>query len=230
MKPTWEKDGIQLYLGDCRDVLPHVSGDCFCTDPPYGIGGASGTIGKKRAKSEYDGFDDTKEYVSSVCIPTVSLLIDRGVRGALTPGNRMAVNYPAPSEIGCFWQPAACGIGPWGFCTFQPIFYYGRDPRVGKGQKPSGKRVTERPEKCGHHCPKPVGAWTWLVEKVSLDNETVIDPFMGSGTGGVSCVLLGRKFIGIEINDEYFEIAVERIERALRDNRESLFQEVTQAP
>ena len=54
----------------------------------------------------------------------------------------------------------------------------------------------------------------WLVNRVSFKEETILDPFMGSGTTGVACVKLGRKFIGIELEPKYFDIACERITKA----------------
>ena len=59
----------------------------------------------------------------------------------------------------------------------------------------------------------------WLVNKASLPNETILDPFMGSGTTGVACVNLGRKFIGVEIEPRYFDIACKRIDEATRQPR-----------
>ena len=56
----------------------------------------------------------------------------------------------------------------------------------------------------------------WLVQRASLSGETVLDPFMGSGTTGVACVKLGRKFIGIELDEGYFDIACRRIAEAYR--------------
>jgi len=57
----------------------------------------------------------------------------------------------------------------------------------------------------------------WAVDLASHEAETILDPFMGSGTTGVACVRLGRKFIGIEIDPGYFKIAVKRIEQAFAD-------------
>jgi len=60
----------------------------------------------------------------------------------------------------------------------------------------------------------------WAVEKASLCDETVLDPFMGSGTTGVACAQLGRrKFVGIEIEPRYFDIACKRIEDAQRQGK-----------
>ena len=71
-------------------------------------------------------------------------------------------------------------------------------------------------EKNGHPCPKPLGFMERLIERATLDGETVLDPFMGSGTTGVACARLGRRFIGVEIEPRYFDIACRRIEDAQR--------------
>jgi DNA modification methylase len=59
----------------------------------------------------------------------------------------------------------------------------------------------------------------WAIDLATRKLETVLDPFMGSGTTGVACANLGRKFIGIEIEERYFNIAVERITNAYRQGR-----------
>jgi DNA modification methylase len=107
------------------------------------------------------------------------------------------------------------GHGPWGFVGFNPVLYYGKDPRAGKGALPSSITVTEAAPKIGHPCPKPLRAWEWLTDKVSQAGETILDPFMGSGTTGITAVKLGRKFVGIEIEPKYFDIACKRIQAAL---------------
>jgi DNA modification methylase len=55
---------------------------------------------------------------------------------------------------------------------------------------------------------------TWIIERATRERELILDPFMGSGTTGVACVQTGRRFIGIEINEKYFDIAVKRIKQA----------------
>lgn len=62
------------------------------------------------------------------------------------------------------------------------------------------------------HCTvKPISVMSWLVRLVSKEGDVILDPFMGSGTTGVACKMLGREFIGIELNEEYFNIATARI-------------------
>jgi hypothetical protein len=64
-----------------------------------------------------------------------------------------------------------------------------------------------------HPCERPVDLYRWCIEYLPY-SETILDPFMGSGTTGVACVKLGRKFIGIEIEPKYFDISCERIQKA----------------
>jgi len=74
-----------------------------------------------------------------------------------------------------------------------------------------------------HPTQKPVDLMEWLVYTYSNENETVLDPFMGSGTTGVACVNTERRFIGIEKDRKYFEMACQRIEKAIRDQSSKLF-------
>lgn len=209
-----ERIGNQtLILADCREVLEDLTADCFLTDAPYGI---AGTVDAQKKGAYTSPFDDTREHLLEVVVPAIVTCISVTQRGAITPGNNNMRIYPEPADIGCFWTPAGTGFSKWGFTTYHPIYYYGTDFRAGHGPWPTGKQVTERAMKNGHPCPKPLEAWKWLLEKVSQEGETVIDPFVGSGTTLVACQQLGRHGIGIEICEEYFEIACKRVERAAR--------------
>jgi len=69
-------------------------------------------------------------------------------------------------------------------------------------------------EKAGHPTQKPLALMKWCIGFLPEDAQTILDPFMGSGTTGVACAKLGRKFIGIELDEDYFNIACERIRKA----------------
>jgi DNA modification methylase len=210
-----------LYRGDCLEILPTLPKvDAVITDPPYGIAGSSGSINVAAGKGNYAGaFEDTPDYIQRVIAPAVALAISKATRAAVTPGHKCNGFYPVPTVIGGYYQPAATGLCLWGSCNFQPVFFYGRDPRIGLKITPIAVPMNDADDKNGHPCAKPLKSWTWLVEKVSLAGETVLDPLMGSGTTGVSCMQLGRKFVGIEIERKYFDIACERIENAQRQVR-----------
>lgn len=217
-----------LYLGDCMEILPTLPKvDAVITDPPYGLGGSSGSINEARAKAVYDnGRTDTLNDVRAVYVPAVRLALTKATRGAVTPGTPHSFEYPKPEDIGAVIQPAVKGMSKWGRPTWQPILFYGRDPRLGLTIKDLTFRSNGQHEKSDHPCPKPDDLMAWLVDRVSLVAETVLDPFMGSGTTGVHCVRLGRRFVGIELEPKYFDIACRRIERAY--NQRPLFAEAPQ--
>ena len=218
--PYYDHGGITIYNADSREVIEALlTGYVLLTDPVYGINGGKGGDARDYKKGDYkkEGWEDSEEYVKTVCVPIIEAALAKAVRGAVTPGIRCLQMYPRPADMGCLWTPASCTHGPWGFTTMQPILYYGKDYRAGKGALPSGKSVTERSEKNGHPCPKPISAWSWLLGKVSQEGETVVDPFMGSGTTLRAAKDLGRKAIGIEINEEYCEIAAKRMSQEVLD-------------
>lgn len=213
--------GATLYLADCREILPTLAGyNCFVTDPPYGIEGGSGTLGKASQKTKYaSNFVDSPKYIKEICAPAISAMLKECGRGVITPGANNCFSYPPPDDMGIVYQPAATGMSKWGRCTSQPVLFYGRDPRVGKTILPKHVIQTGKTEEERHPCSKPMKVAEWMVHRASLDGETVIDPFMGAGSFGVACVNQGRKYIGIELDERYFEVACERIEAAYSQGR-----------
>ena len=215
-----------LYLGDCLEWLsavpPCFRVDAVITDPPYGVNFAgSATRWNVPTGQTYSSFEDTPENVAKICVPVIELARAHATRVCLTPGIRNARLYPQPDGEGVIWYPSGANRGPWGFVTHQPIYYYGKCPflATGRGSMPTGFQSVEAAEENGHPCPKPIRQMIWLVNRSSMKDETVLDPFMGSGTTGVACMNLGRKFIGVEIEPKYFDIACERIENAQRQVR-----------
>ena len=212
-----------LYLGDCLEILPTLPKvDAVITDPPYGVGYAgSATKHSVRDGIGYLSFDDTPENIRESIVPRFVAALEKAERAALTPGIHCARMYPQPTGEGVIWYPSGANSGPWGFITHQPIYYYGKCPFLAdkKGRRPTGFQSTESAEQNGHPCPKPVAQMQWIVNRASRYGETILDPFMGSGTTGVACMNLGRKFIGIEIEDRYFDIACRRIDDAQRQQR-----------
>jgi site-specific DNA-methyltransferase (adenine-specific) len=220
--------GSMLVLTDCREWLeslpPCFRVDALITDPPYGVG-FRGKTAKQRGGGQtigvpYAGYEDTPEQHELVVIPAIKLALERATRAAITPGTRQCFKYPEPTEIGCFFSAAGTGMGKWGFSCSQPILYYGTDPYLARsaGSRPNslGQTYPNDANETGHPCAKPLPQMRWLVNRASWNGETVLDPFMGSGTTGVACAQLGRKFIGIEIHEPYFDIACRRIEDAYR--------------
>ena len=222
--PYYERDGIVIYCADCRDILPHlVRVDRVITDPPYGVGFDSKMAkqrnGKVRTIQGGYGFDDTPEYVGEVVIPSIVRCIELAKSVVITPGTKSMWLYPVPSDVGCWYSAAGTGLSSWGFRCSQPILYYGSDPYLstGKGARPNsvGQVWPNDANDSGHPCAKPIRFVKWLVTRSSLENETVLDPFMGSGTTLRAALDTGRKAIGIEISEKYCEIAVRRLQQSV---------------
>lgn len=204
-----------VVQGDCLELmkqLPDGCVDALITDPPWGLGELSGTTSKARARNTYDSFEDTEDYVKCVAVPAVALALQKANgRGLVTPGCRCMFFYERPRSIGGFYQPAAVGMSPWGFAGYNPVLFYGKDPRDGKGQSSVMTTLTDIPEHNGHPCPKPDKAMLWMVAKGTVEGETIIDPFAGSGTTCIAAAKLGRHFLGFEISSAYCEIARKKI-------------------
>ncbi len=206
-----------LYCGDCREVLPTLRADAVVTDPPYGVDlgstkGAGGAHGL--ALEAYEGYADTYENYVQQIVPALSLAMSRANRAAFFIGPHIH-ELPKFDALGGVYCSAATGRHQWGFKNFLPVLFYGTYPDLHKGaQYPTVIASNETAEKNGHPVPKPVGWMRWLVALTTRRFETVLDPFMGSGTTGVACHGAGRAFIGIERERKYFDIACERIARA----------------
>lgn len=213
-----------LYLGNCLEIMRGLGAvDAMITDPPYGVE-FTGKVTKHTNNSGSDSYLDTEENFRGTVLPAVSLGIERAKRSAIFTGTRRLDEYPKARDIGGITCPNGGGRSSWGFGCHHPVLFYGTSPymQAGKGARPTatvmyhpGMHVTGE-DMIDHPCPKPIAFMLWLVELASLEGETVLDPFMGSGTTGVACLRLGRKFVGIEIEPRYFDVARARIEDALR--------------
>ena len=210
--------GATLYLGDCLEILPTLGKvDAVVTDPPYGVGfkGQIENDGRK-SRGGYENFaDDDPEYIIRRAIAA----IDIATRAIVMPGIRLLHDYPKPADIGVFFVPGGVGRGPWGFCCSNPILYYGKRPPRPGCWPTSYADNHPMPSSFDHPVAKPMEWMMRLVNIGSLEGETILDPFMGSGTTGVACANLGRKFIGIEIEPKYFDIACRRISDAYKQPR-----------
>ncbi len=211
-----------LYHGDCREVLPELRADACVTDPPYGVdlGSTKGSGGAHGLALEaYASYADTYENYVQQIVPALKLAMQQTERAAVFIGPHIH-ELPKFDALGGVYCSAATARHQWGFKNFLPVLLYGTYPDLQKGAKlPTVLASNETAEKNGHPVPKPVGWMRWLVALTTRPGETVLDPYMGSGTTGVACINLGRKFIGIEIEQKYFDIAARRIEDAQRQSR-----------
>jgi site-specific DNA-methyltransferase (adenine-specific) len=217
-----------LYCGDCREVLPTLDGiDAVVTDPPYGIGLARKTSDYRDSKF-YDAgasleasklYQDDPAGIRQLIAEVMPLILEQSTRAVIFCGPAMLWAYPEPASLGSVFTMAGAGRTAWGFQCTHPVLFYGKDPFLqdGLGGRPnSWKNDQPNTEKIDHPCPKPVAWMKWALWRGTREGETVCDPFMGSGTTGVAAVQMGRRFIGIERESAYFEIACKRIAEAQR--------------
>ena len=222
---------VRLILGDCREVLPTLGKvDAVVTDPPYsktthdGARGRGATTGGRHILVDFAPITDDEfvlfmrdlteiagRWVVLTCDPRHAVAAGR----AGLPVIRMGVwtkADPAPQFSGD--RPAV------GWEMVLMMHREGRK-RWNGGGKPAVWRTNIVKNDGGHPSQKPLDLISDFVRLFSDHAETILDPFMGSGTTGVACVKLGRKFIGIEIEPKYFDIARRRIEDAV--SRPDLF-------
>jgi len=191
-----------LYLGDCFEVLPILEPlGAVVTDPPYGVG--------------FNGEGWDKE------IPPL-LWLDAAIIKAETvmviSGTTHMFKYPEPTWTLSWARPGSVQRAKGGgFSHWEPILVYGKNPM------PYDCKVfpaaTGSEWKTDHPCPKPLHVMEWLVAHCK---EPICDPFLGSGTTGAAAVKMGKRFIGVEIDERSFDAACRRIEAV--QNQRQLFE------
>jgi DNA modification methylase len=194
-----------LYLGDCRDILPTLPKvDAVITDPPYGLGD-KWQGGKADTKAKWKLNDGGSEMGWDAEAPTELVMALPGLaESAIIWGGNY---FPLPPARGwLLWDKIVreftSGHAEMAWTTLdQPVraFNFARAQLASEGKE--------------HPTQKPVALMLWCLSFVPKA-QLILDPFMGSGTTGVACVKLGRKFIGIEIDEGYFNIACKRIRKA----------------
>lgn len=240
MKPTWERDGIQLYLGDCLEVLPHLPKvDAVVTDPPYGIvnkfGKQSRLDGSRTLEFSWDHDSINRVVLSAVdrfSVVARSAFVFCGASQVSHIETILSRDFTAKPAVWIKSCPPPAMPGNWWPSGFEFAMYAYKSgaffndkshKRVNVFYTDTYRHGVRAEEKVDHPTQKWLPLMVHIVEAMVPDSGECLDPFMGSGTTGCACVKLGRKFIGIEKEPKYFEIAVKRIERALSEERSSLF-------
>jgi DNA modification methylase len=204
MAEPWKRKEVigdcTLYLGDCLEVMPVLEGfDAVVTDPPYGIGAGKMSLGKwASSRLDKKSWDDNAPDLSA--LPQVPSIIWGGNYFDLPPSRAFLIWDKGAGFKGRDF--AECEMAWCSFDANARTFAY--DP-LARGDYRAGNKQ--------HKTQKPVQLMEWCLGFVP-DARAVLDPFMGSGTTGVACVKLGRRFIGIEIDPGYFDIACDRIRKA----------------
>jgi len=209
-----------LYLGDCAEIMPGLGEvDAVVTDPPYGLGidrsmaassGAqSGAMMAKKGVYVASGWDD-----SPISMALAESLIKKAKCVIFWGGNYYRL--PA-SQCWLVWDKKVNG----NFADCELAWTNMKKPVRKFEWMWNGMLRQGNEERNGHPTQKPLNLMKWCIDQCNNNPQTILDPFMGSGTTGVAAVQMKRQFIGIERDQKYFDIACKRIEDAQR--QECLF-------
>jgi len=197
-----------LYLGDCLEVLPLIEKvDSVITDPPYGMNFQSNHRFEKHLKIANDDSADIAIKVIEWCLKNANHSIYAFGRWD------NLYDYPKPKSL-VTWVKNNWSMGDLHHehaRQTEIAFFYAMQNHFFPKQRPTDVIEYPRTNNEFHPTEKPVGLMCKFVEWTS---GTIFDPFMGSGTTGVAAIQMGRKFIGIEREPKYFDIACKRIEQA----------------
>ena len=209
MKPYYQDKWATIYHGNCLEIMPKLEPvDLVLTDPPYGIGydkrqdemADSGRVSNKgRWKKYNDNWDIKVDLECFIEIEKISTnQIIWGGQYYDLPSNRKWLIW---NKIQRSYQNFSDGEMAWtSFKSGLHIFDMSKiDAYV---NKTDGKF---------HPTQKPVELFIWILKKFAKNTDTILDPFMGSGTTLIAAKQLNRKAIGIEIEEKYCEIAVRRL-------------------
>ena len=211
----WVEIGnARLALGDCRDILPTLGKvDAVVTDPPYGIFKLTGGDGRMFGKDTIYSVDDSAaEWDARPDGELLALVRAAAPLWTIWGGNYMAGDLGDTKGLLIWNKLTGNNAYADGECAFTNKV---GTMRIMTHQWCGAFKDSERGERAVHPTQKPVAVMRWCIS-YAKDAQTILDPFMGSGTTGVAAVQMGRKFIGIEREPKYFDIAVKRIEDAQR--------------
>lgn len=247
---TERGNGWEMHLGDCLDVMPTLGqADHVITDPPYES--AAHTLQRRVKRSggvavveplNFPPIGERERLQSSALIGSAVsrwAIVFCQVEAAMRWADAMAAGGLAIRRVGVWikpdGQPQLSGDRPgMGYETIVFAHKAGRSRWNGGGR--SSVFMFNKNDPCdngrnSHPTQKPRALMIELVELFTDPDETILDPFAGSGTTGVACLRLGRKFIGIEKDPTYFALACERLRaeeqgstlQAARAGQEALF-------
>jgi len=203
MKPYFETKLGKLYHGDCLEIMPQIEPvDLVLTDPPYGIG--AGREKPHNGWCDYGISDWDLKRPPKACFDKILSASEIQIIW----GGNYFTDYLKPTMQWFVWDKrqrefslADCEFAWSSQKKASRIFNYSRAEAL------RDKKV--------HPTQKPIAVMVWTLNQVQKAS-TILDPFLGSGTTAIACERLKRKWIGIEISEEYCAIAAKRIENEIR--------------
>jgi len=215
IRPFYERDGITIYNADCRKVLPFLDPvDLVLTDPPYGIGENGKRSNRNRKPDARWQTPDNKDYGENTWdtepIPDWLLgqIVSMGKSVIVFGGNYYAM---PPAKKLLIWDKDSDGKNG-ADCEIAWSTLDGTTKRL--RWLWDGFRM-EKNETRWHPTQKPLGVMKWAISQAPDTVQTVLDPFMGVGTTLVAAKLMGKRAVGIEINESYCEAAVRRLRQGV---------------
>lgn len=191
-----------LYEGDCLEIMPTLEKvDAVVTDPPYGLGDWNNRGTNK--KRPFDS-DETQKWDK----PLLAVHID-----TMREVSKMQIFWGANYYLD--FLPRTKQMYIWNK-NIRNMHFNDCEIAWCSGWREASRVFDLSPNglKKQHPTQKPLKLMKWCIEKLPKEAVSILDPFMGSGTTGVACAKLGRKFIGIELEPKYFDITCERIQKA----------------
>lgn len=205
--PYFDDGQITIYCGDCRDILPSIDPatvDLVLTDPPYGLKAIRGGAGLKSGKGEWEQlFDDGLSWDERMDDALIIAVSESAPHAVIWGGNYYAL---PPRRGWLIWdkmQEHSSGHCELAWSTLDiptRVFRMSRVEAYGRGKD--------------HPTQKPIELMRWCIA-LAPNPQTILDPFMGSGTTLRAAKDLGRRAIGIELEERYCEIAVRRLQQAV---------------
>lgn len=201
-------EGVTLYLGDCREILPTLPrADAIITDPPYGIGECGGRNSVPKNRKSIRVFERFEWDNSRPEKGVFDLMMNKSKHQIIWGANYFS-DYLPPSMGWLYWDKK----------TGNNDFSDGELAYTSEWRALRSFSHWNRMKGRIHPAEKPVELLKWCISNLPDNVIYITDPFMGSGTTGVAAVNSGRKFIGIEIEPKYFDIACRRISEATKQH------------
>jgi DNA modification methylase len=224
-----------LICGDMRDVLPDLAtafpADLILTDPPYRLTSGGHSTGEMKgifAKGRYDNSGDLFPMVEwAVMAPLFWNALGPNGDAVVMTSDREMQNARGAMEAAGFgfhrvlvWDKGAVTPNRWFMpnCEFAIYGYKGKAQRITDANAQQLVKVPHRDE-TEHQTEKPVPLMQGWMHQCSRPGSLVIDPFMGAGSSAVAAARLGRRFIGIEIQRQWFDVACARVEATYRERQ-----------
>ncbi len=223
-----------LYLGDCRDILPTLTGcDVLITDPPYKV--TSGGLGELEGgfggwiKDSYDNkgsivacdldWPDWLGLIPAALKADAQAYIfsnDRNLQAARAAAEAAGLKFHRLLT----WDKRAALPNRWyqQTCEFVLFMRQGKAFMINDPSSKALQSIFQRDESA-HPTEKPVSLCQLYVENSTQPGGLVLDPFVGSGTTGVAALRAGRRFVGIELTTQWFDVACRRLDAALNEPR-----------